>query len=145
LIKILDMGLVRPQAGGLNAAAAGHLTEKGILMGTPDYISPEQALNAQTVDIRADLYSLGATFYFLVTGRVPFPGGTAMDKIIRQRMDEPPPIARLRPEATPEVISIIRKLMAKPAELRIQTPAELVKILATYLAQADKSAKPRRK
>jgi serine/threonine-protein kinase len=138
VIKILDMGLVRP-TGALNVTV-GSLTEKGALMGTPDYISPEQALNAQTVDIRSDLYSLGATFYFLITGRVAFPGGTVMDKIIRQRMDEPPPVAKLRPETPAEVQAIIHKLMAKPPEMRYQTPAELAKVLAVYLAQPDRGA-----
>jgi serine/threonine protein kinase len=143
LIKILDMGLVRPQAG-INSPGSGAITEKGALMGTPDYISPEQALNAHTVDIRSDLYSLGATFYFLLAGQVPFPGGGMMDKIIRQRTDEPTPISKLRADVPADVQSVVRKLMAKPPERRYQTPGELAKVLSAYLAQPEKSGKRKR-
>jgi serine/threonine-protein kinase len=137
LIKILDMGLARVQlAAGLNAST-GSLTEKGVLMGTPDYISPEQALNAHKVDIRSDLYSLGATLYFLVTGQPPFPGGTPMEKVIHHRLDEPSPMAKVRPGVAPEVQAIAGKLLAKQPEARYQTPAELASVLSVYLTQME--------
>ncbi len=74
------------------------MTRKGTVMGTPDYIAPEQALDSHTVDIRADLYCLGCTFYYLLTGRVPFPGGTLTEKLLKHQLDEPRPVEQLRPE-----------------------------------------------
>ena len=139
LIKILDMGLVRLRVSGTLNAGAGLDTEKGTLMGTPDFMSPEQAMDAQKADIRSDLYGLGATFYFLIAGHVPFPGGTTLEKLIHQRMDEPPSMAHARPGVPPEVQAIVSKLMAKRPERRYQTPAELVKVLTVYLAQAEKA------
>ena len=70
-------------------------------MGTPDYIAPEQAMDSHDVDIRADLYSLGCTLYFLLTGKVPFPGGEAMQKLLQHRLDEPVPVEQLRPDVPP--------------------------------------------
>ena len=75
-VKILDMGLARLDQPAADDDKSSTMTQEGAVMGTPDYIAPEQALESHTVDIRADLYSLGCTFYFLLTGRVPFPGGT---------------------------------------------------------------------
>ena len=66
-------------------------------MGTPDYMAPEQSLDSHTVDIRADLYALGGTLYFLLAGRVPFPGGTLGEKIARHQMREPTPVEEVRP------------------------------------------------
>src|SRR5262249_24551133 len=95
-------------------------------MGTLDYIAPEQALDSHQVDIRADLYSLGCTFYYLLTGQVPFPGGEALAKLMKHRMDEPKPLQQLRPEVPEAVSEVVRKLMAKQPAERYQTPVELV-------------------
>ena len=70
-------------------------------MGTPDYIAPEQAMDSHDVDIRADLYSLGCTLYFLLTGKVPFPGGDALEKLFKHRLEEPGPVEQLRPDVPP--------------------------------------------
>ncbi|MGE3806090.1 MAG: serine/threonine-protein kinase, partial [Gemmataceae bacterium] len=78
VVKILDMGLARVNADGANAAPAGELTESGSIMGTCDYMAPEQALNTKRADQRADIYSLGCTLYYLLTGRVMYGGETAM-------------------------------------------------------------------
>jgi formylglycine-generating enzyme required for sulfatase activity/tRNA A-37 threonylcarbamoyl transferase component Bud32 len=125
-VKILDMGLARMQADDDSST----LTKEGSVMGTLDYVSPEQAMNAHTVDIRADLYSLGCTFYFLLTGRVPFPGGTAMEKLSNHAFHEPAPVEQLRPDVPPGVAAVVRKLMAKKPEERFQTPAEVAAVLA---------------
>jgi serine/threonine-protein kinase len=132
VVKILDMGLVRiegPVAAG--DAHAGELTQVKNVLGTPDFIAPEQARDARKADIRADLYSLGCTFYYLLTGQAPFPGDVAMEKLIKHWMEEPQPIEELRPETPPAVTAIVRKLMAKQPENRFQTPAELAVALAT--------------
>ena len=80
VVKILDMGLARLGQAAEAGEGTSTMTQEGAVMGTLDYIAPEQAMDSHTVDIRADLYSLGCTLYFLLTGRVPFPGGTAMEK-----------------------------------------------------------------
>src|SRR5579862_9652651 len=82
LVKVLDMGLARLDSRSEDDDdKSSTMTQHGAVMGTPDYIAPEQALESHTVDIRADLYSLGCTFYFLLAGRVPFPGGTILQKL----------------------------------------------------------------
>jgi serine/threonine protein kinase len=138
LVKIFDMGIARIHLP--EDDHDGSITEKGSLIGTPDFISPEQALNPHKADIRSDLYSLGATLYYLVTGQVPFPGGTKMDKVIRHRSEEPKPLASIRPGMPGEVQAIVNKLMAKAPEKRYQTPAEVAKVLSVYLAQTEKVA-----
>jgi serine/threonine-protein kinase len=132
IVKILDMGLVRvrtPVAAG--AQPKGDITQVQNVLGTPDYIAPEQARDAHNADIRADLYSLGCTFYYLLSGQVPFPGEVAMEKLVKHWMEEPRPIEELRPETPPAVAAIVRKLMAKQVEDRFQTPAEVAVALAT--------------
>lgn len=125
-IKILDMGLARMQAD----EDASTLTQEGSVMGTLDYVSPEQAISAHTVDIRSDLYSLGCTFHFLLTGQVPFPGGAAMEKLSKHAFHEPTPVDQLRKDVPAGVAAVVRKLMAKKPDERFQTPAELAVALA---------------
>src|SRR5262249_39206162 len=120
-VKLLDLGLVRLQAGA-DADNSSTMTESGVIIGTPDYLAPEQVRRAHDVDIRADLYSLGCTFYFLLTGRVPFPGGNLGEKIARHLMDEPIPVEQLRPDVPPGLAVVVRKLMAKKPEQRYRSP-----------------------
>jgi formylglycine-generating enzyme required for sulfatase activity/tRNA A-37 threonylcarbamoyl transferase component Bud32 len=130
IIKILDMGLAR----WLDENAGDQitkLTRLGTVMGTIDYLAPEQALNARRADIRSDLYSLGCTFYFLLTGRVPFPTGEPMAKLLAHQCDPPPPVQELRPDVPPHVAALIARLMAKHPDDRPQTPAELALELAS--------------
>src|SRR5262249_32199075 len=94
LVKILDLGLARL---GPVSPVDPALTGEGVVMGTPDYMAPEQALSAHSVDIRADLYSLGCTAYHLLAGHVPFLGGDAAEKSLRHRLERPAPLARVRP------------------------------------------------
>src|SRR5205085_8277657 len=108
LVKILDMGLARMESV-LETKAS--LTREGAMMGTPDYVAPEQARDASSADIRADLYSLGGTFYFLLTGRVPFPEGTMIEKLMKHQSEEPAPIEHFRTDVPAEVTEIIRRLM----------------------------------
>jgi len=126
VIKVLDMGLVRLVRAEASVAS---LTQDGAILGTPDFISPEQALNAHRVDIRADLYSLGCAFYYLLTGSPPFPDGTHLEKLLRHQLDEPRPVEQLRPQVGPEVTAVVRKLLAKRPMDRFQTPTEVVQAL----------------
>jgi serine/threonine protein kinase len=132
LVKILDFGLAR--LGDNSDASATIMTPANVIMGTPDYLSPEQARNLHLVDIRSDLYSLGCTFYYLLTGQVPFPGGTSVEKLIRHTKDEPIPVEQLRPDLPQEVAEISHALLSKEPANRHQTPAELVMELVPHAA-----------
>ncbi len=123
VVKILDLGLAR--AIDPDDMVAPDLTRDHTVVGTPDYMAPEQAKNSKQVDPRADLYSLGCTFYFLLTGRVPFQGATAIEKILAHQAELPPPLQALRPEVPVAVAEVVAKLMAKRPGDRFQTAAEL--------------------
>jgi serine/threonine-protein kinase len=136
LIKISDFGLARLHSPDTSVEAPNHagtiLARENTVMGTPDFLSPEQARDLHETDIRSDLYSLGGTFYFLLTGRVPFPGGTVLEKLIRHGAEKPTPIQDLRPDVPPEVAAIAMRLMAKQPDERYATPEELAAVLETY-------------
>jgi serine/threonine-protein kinase len=134
VVKILDFGLARlnEPAQGSPAGAGTILTRDNTVMGTPDYLSPEQSRNLHKVDIRADLYSLGCTFYYALTGQVPFPGGNRLEKMIRHSTEEATPVTQLRPEIPEAVAAIVHRLLAKNAADRFQTPAELAAALAPF-------------
>ncbi len=142
VIKILDMGLARVVQGEESPSHAGSLTQEGSIVGTPDFIAPEQARNAHRVDIRADLYSLGCTFFYLLTGRPPFPDGSTIEKLLMHQLDQPPVVDRLRKDVPPEVGLIVHKLMAKSPGQRYQTPAELLAALAASHAIPEPAPEP---
>src|SRR5205823_4630981 len=119
-VKILDMGLVR--SVGFEDGGGMDLTRAGTVVGTPDYMAPEQARNSSGVDHRADLYSLGCAFYFLLTGKPPFHTGTAVEKLLKHQAD--------RPDVPGELAQVVARLMAKEAERRPATAAELAAALA---------------
>jgi len=129
VVKVVDFGLARVRGTG---KAGTIMAEPGVLCGTVDYISPEQADNIHAVDIRSDLYSLGCTFYHTLTGQVPFPGGTAMEKLVNHFMREPRDVRELRPEVPAAVADVVRRLMAKDRDRRFRTPAELAQELAPW-------------
>jgi eukaryotic-like serine/threonine-protein kinase len=135
-VKILDLGLARlcrtteVQDGASQAGVT--LTPKGgvVMMGTPDYLAPEQALDFHGADIRADIYSLGCTFYYLLTGQPPFAGGTLPQKLLRHQHVQPPPVEKARPDLPAAGAAILRKMMAKLPQDRYQTPAQVADALA---------------
>jgi eukaryotic-like serine/threonine-protein kinase len=138
-VKILDMGLARLTEGldeDKPAPEYTPLTRAGALLGTPDFISPEQARDARQVDIRADIYSLGCTFYYILTGKPPFPGGTDVQKLIQHQNAKPHPIDELRPGIPHEVTKILMRMMEKRPEDRYPTPRHLADALETYLTPA---------
>ncbi len=122
VVKILDMGLAR-----FFHDDTDDLTKKydENVLGTADYLAPEQALDSHAADIRADIYSLGGTFYFCLTGRTPFTEGTVAQKLIWHQTRQPKPIRSIRPEVPQELAAIIEKAMAKDKNERYQTPQEL--------------------
>jgi len=130
IIKILDMGLARFDDDESNA---GHsLSREGAVMGTPDYMAPEQAKNARGVDWRVDIYSLGCTFYYLLTGKVPFPGGTNIEKLLHHQMDQPKPVEQFRQDVPAGALAILKKMLAKRREERFQSAGDVAPALSTY-------------
>jgi serine/threonine-protein kinase len=153
-VKILDLGLARLQERDEHSAAT-LLTQLGSLMGTPDFIAPEQARDCHTSDIRADLYSLGCTFYFLLSGQVPFPRGTIPEKLLQHQLDAAEPVEEVRRARLPAadaradlpapVAALVRKLMAKGPEERPQRPAEVADFLTALLRKVRVSGPFRRR
>ncbi len=132
-VKLLDLGLALLQQPLLDVGTSGPLTVAGKVVGTVDFLAPEQARDASSVDIRADLYGLGCTFYYLLTGRAPFEGGTATNKLLKHALEEPEPVERRRPDVPRPVAAVVRRLMAKDPEDRYQTPAALAAVLDDVL------------
>src|SRR3954462_3743393 len=102
------------------------------VLGTADYLAPEQALDSHSVDIRADVYSLGGTFYFCLTGRTPFAEGSVAQKLIWHQTRQPRPIRSTRPEVPEGIAAIVDRMMAKDAAVRFQTPQEVADALAPW-------------
>src|SRR5262249_7872617 len=137
VVKILDMGVARLFQLSEQEAPLTTLTRDGSVIGTPDYVAPEQLEDPRTVDVRADLYSLGCTLYFLLSGRVPFPGGTLIQKLDRQRWHTAPSVNQLRPEVPAPLAAVVRRLMAKHPDDRYQTPGELAQALEALLRTGE--------
>jgi hypothetical protein len=135
LVKVVDFGLARLH--NTTKANTLMLQNEKSFMGTPDYVSPEQASNVHAVDIRSDLYSLGCTFYHALTGSRPFLGTTALETVVKHLKDDPRPLEEVRPETPLAVSAIVRRLMAKEPAKRFQTPAELIAELE-FLCGEDK-------
>lgn len=137
VVKITDFGIARlAQMAAESRAAATDPTPLPGLLGTPDYVAPEQALNPRTADHRADLYSLGCVFYHLLTGRPPFSGGSAEVKIRRHQLEAPIPVNRLRPDIPPTVAEIVHRLLAKDPNARFQSASSLAARLDRLAAGA---------
>jgi serine/threonine protein kinase len=126
IVKILDMGLAR-----FFHDEDDLLTRKydESVLGTADYLAPEQAIDSHNVDIRADIYSLGATFYFLLTGNPPFTEGTVAQKLIWHQTRDPKPIPQIRPEVPADVVAVVERMMAKETSARYQSPSEVAQAL----------------
>lgn len=137
-VKILDFGLA------IGIATEDVALSQGV-PGTPDYMAPEQAKDHLGVDGRADLYSLGCTFYYLLSGQVPFPGGTALEKVMRHGSEAPKAVQTLRPEVPDAVGTVVHKLLAKNPKWRYEKAADLAADLENVLKgrRADWSAPAR--
>jgi|GEM_PF-2084865 len=139
-VKILDLGLALLDESTVDPT--DELTSTGQVMGTIDYMAPEQSYDTHKVDIRADLYSLGATLFKLLTGRAPFGSQQPTTVVIKLMMlvNEPAPDVReLRPDCPAELAAIIRQLLEKNPGLRITPPQALAEALAPWASGADLS------
>jgi serine/threonine protein kinase len=146
VVKVLDLGLARSlteeelRAGapdGSSAAAA--LTRSGVVMGTPDFMAPEQAYDSRLADARSDVYSLGCTFYQLLTGRAPFASHADVYRKLQAHQRFPPdnPLGRLRPDLPAGLSVLVRTMMAKRPEHRFSTMQRVAEALATYAGGSD--------
>lgn len=138
VLKILDFGLARFE--NLDGQAT-RVTRIGNVIGTVDYISPEQAGDAREVDIRADIYSLGCSFFYLLTGKPPFEGADAMERMITRLVNDAPSVRILRPDVPPPLEKIVAKMLARNPADRYRNPAEVAAALEEFcVAKATKDA-----
>jgi len=131
VVKVLDLGLARftdEETASLTVAFDENV------LGTADYLAPEQALDSHGVDARADIYSLGCSFYFALTGHAPFPEGTLPQRLMMHQKQPPPPIRNDRPDVPDRLVEICSKMMGKKKEDRYQTADEVAVALADWLA-----------
>jgi len=124
--KLVDLGLAKRD----NVEAGGELTVAGTTLGTFDYISPEQARDPRTVDVRSDIYSLGCTMYHLLTGEPPYPEGTVLQKLLDHQAQGAPEVLTKNRRVSPALSAVIRKMMASDVQHRYSTPDELLRDLA---------------
>jgi hypothetical protein len=128
-VKILDFGLA---CFASEVASATSLTGTGMILGTVDYMAPEQADSARQADIRSDIYSLGCTLYHLLAGQPPFPTGTLIQKVMAHREKQPQPLTELRPNLPEGFMPVLERMMAKDPRHRYQTPAEVALALQPF-------------
>lgn len=131
VVKVADFGLARLQTHSTGTPLPGAISPRHA-----DYAAPELTFLPSSADHRADLYSLGAIFYFLLTGQPPFPGGTAAQKAHRHQREQPARIERLRPDVPPPVAALLHQLLAKQPEARPQSAAEVIERLDNSAAAA---------
>jgi serine/threonine protein kinase len=162
VVKLLDLGIARLDrsaptplqatatgAGtvmGVGASPATHsmtaTASNGAVIGTPDFVAPEQARDSRKVDARADVYSLGCTLYYLLTGLPPFRGDTPVDTLLRHMTEEAKPLEQLRTDLPPELGPVVRKLMARQVEDRYPTAAAAAAALAPFVGAATTALPP---
>jgi serine/threonine protein kinase len=141
-VKILDIGLGRalfdegdPGAGGENF----QLTTDGTLLGTPDYLAPEQARNAHSADIRADIYSLGCVLYQALAGQPPFPDRNVVNKMVKHATEAPRPVKELSPTVPDGLQQVVSWMLAKDPAQRPATPTQAGQALAPFLGRGEES------
>ena len=117
-VKVLDLGLARFQADATTTREGSALTRSGMMFGTPEYMAPEQAVNASTVDQRADIYSLGCTLFFLLTGRPVLAGQTFLETVMAHQLQALPSLTAIRSDVPAELDQIFRRMTARKAEQR---------------------------
>ena len=135
VVKVLDLGLARFTEE--DKASLTVAFDENVL-GTADYLAPEQAIDSHGVDHRADIYSLGCTMYFLLTGHPPFPEGTLPQRLMQHQKQMPPSIRDSRPDAPVELMDICMKMIAKKPDQRYQSMFDVARVLNSWLATKGK-------
>ncbi|HEY1378630.1 MAG TPA: serine/threonine-protein kinase [Gemmataceae bacterium] len=141
VVKVLDLGLAFLL--GEDADSPTRKFDENAVLGTADYLAPEQAIDSHQVDIRADIYSLGATLYFLLTGRALFDCSTVAQKLLAHQVKDPPSVGLMRPDVPVGLRKVLAKMLAKDPADRYQTPAETAKALMPFASDADLTPPPR--
>jgi serine/threonine protein kinase len=129
IVKVLDMGLARIDAPGGDAATQAELTTTGAVMGTVDYMAPEQALDTRQADAKADIYSLGISLYYLIAGKTAYGGETIMERLLAHRERPIPSLQEAQTTVPKQLDAIFRKMVAKKIEDRYQTMSEVIEAL----------------
>jgi phosphate ABC transporter phosphate-binding protein len=140
-VKLLDLGLAR----FFDADKNDKLTQQhdvSAIIGTADFIAPEQALESSTADIRADIYSLGLTLYFLLTAKLPYGRGKAIQKLLWHQVREPEPIRNVRDDMPEELAAVLERMIRKQPDERFQTPGEVVRALEPWASTTVAPPKP---
>ena len=125
-VKILDMGLARLDSAG---AQQDQLTGTGDIMGTVDYMAPEQAVDTKSADARADIYSLGITLWYLLTGRTVYDGDSVVQRLLAHQQQPIPSLREACPDVSPELEAVFTKMIAKTPEARFQSMTEAIAAL----------------
>ena len=133
IVKLLDLGLARFFKSDDEESLTIKHDEK--VLGTADYLAPEQAVDSHQVDARADIYSLGCTMYFALTGHPPFTDGTLVQRLLAHQTKTPPSVSYERPDIDPSLLEILDKMMAKKTSDRYQSSAEVSEALSRWLIE----------
>lgn len=143
-VKILDIGLGRALFEDEDPAKAEkvEVTGEGVILGTPDYLAPEQARDPRSIDIRADIYSLGCVLYHLLSGQPPFPDGNLINQMVRHATENPRPLQQFNPAIPDGLQQIVNYMMAKQAAQRYPTPERAAQALQMFLMAESQAAKP---
>jgi serine/threonine-protein kinase len=135
-VKVLDVGLVKDRVAGGDEG----LTRAGFLVGTADYVAPEQVADSAAAGPRADQYALGATLFHLLTGELPFPGGTPVARALRRVTADAPPVRTRRPDLSPDLAGVVDRLLARHPEDRFPSAGAAAVALAPFATRSEPAA-----